>query len=159
MINSNIRILQVNLNRSSPATESALQIAIELKVDLLVVQEPWLIQNQDQDQDQDYSNTRSTTHPSFLQILPVDKSHRPRTLVYVSRTFRPLVSLAATLPRDPDLLVLDIIEGKSKIQLLNIYYEDSQSHNNNLRTLEQVLYSHVITPNSLILGDFNTHHP
>ena len=53
MISSNIRILQVNLNRSSLATESALQIAIELKVDLLVVQEPWLIWNQDQD----YTNT------------------------------------------------------------------------------------------------------
>jgi hypothetical protein len=40
MISSSIRVLQVNLNRSAPATESALQIAIELKIDLIIVQEP-----------------------------------------------------------------------------------------------------------------------
>ena len=123
MISSNIRILQVNLNRSSIATESALQIAIELKVDLLVVQEPWLIWNQDQD----YTNTRSISHSSFTQILLANRRHRPHTLVYVSSTFCPLVSQAATLPIDPDLLVIDIIKGKSKIQLLNVYNKESQS--------------------------------
>ena len=40
MISSNIRVLQVNLNRSAPATESALQLAIELNIDLVIVQEP-----------------------------------------------------------------------------------------------------------------------
>ena len=39
MINSSIKILQVNVNRSSAATESALQLAVELKIDLLVIQE------------------------------------------------------------------------------------------------------------------------
>jgi hypothetical protein len=37
MIYSNIRILQVNLNRSQAATENTLQIAIELKIDIIVV--------------------------------------------------------------------------------------------------------------------------
>jgi hypothetical protein len=37
MNSSNIRVLQVNLNRSAAATESALQIAIELQIDLLVI--------------------------------------------------------------------------------------------------------------------------
>jgi translation initiation factor IF-3 len=40
MISSNIRILQINLNQSQIATESALQLAIEAKVDLVLVQEP-----------------------------------------------------------------------------------------------------------------------
>ena len=43
MISSSLRVLQVNLNTSAVATESALQVAIELKIDLLVVQEPWVI--------------------------------------------------------------------------------------------------------------------
>jgi hypothetical protein len=43
MNSSNIRVLQVNLNRSAAATESALQIAIKLQIDLLVIQEPWVI--------------------------------------------------------------------------------------------------------------------
>ena len=38
MIGSSLKILQVNLNRSSEATESALQIAVEQKVDLIIVQ-------------------------------------------------------------------------------------------------------------------------
>lgn len=39
-ISSSIKILQVNLNRSAQATESALQTAVELQIDLIVVQEP-----------------------------------------------------------------------------------------------------------------------
>jgi hypothetical protein len=41
--NNNLRILQVNLNKSAHATESALQTAVDLAIDLLVVQEPWLV--------------------------------------------------------------------------------------------------------------------
>jgi hypothetical protein len=37
MISTNTRILQVNLNRSTFATESALQLATELKVDILLI--------------------------------------------------------------------------------------------------------------------------
>lgn len=37
------KVLQVNLNRSTYATESALQLAVELNIDLVVVQEPWII--------------------------------------------------------------------------------------------------------------------
>ena len=43
MISSNIKVLQVNLNRSALAIESALQVAIELRADLVVVQEPYII--------------------------------------------------------------------------------------------------------------------
>jgi hypothetical protein len=37
MISTNTRILQVNLNRSASATESVLQLATELKVDILLI--------------------------------------------------------------------------------------------------------------------------
>src|ERR1700722_17550890 len=133
MISSSIRVLQVNLNRSDTATESALQVAIELKIDLVVVQEPWLIPNQE-----DYTTTRSILHSAFYQILPTDRSLRPRTLVYVARTFSPIVNIAANSPKDSDLLVLDIIEGNSRIQLLNVYNEQSQTRTG-LRTLERSL--------------------
>ena len=42
MISTSLRILQINLNRSLPATESALQMAIKRKVDVILVQEPWI---------------------------------------------------------------------------------------------------------------------
>ena len=39
-INSSIKILQVNLNRNSIVIKSILQVVIELRVDLILVQEP-----------------------------------------------------------------------------------------------------------------------
>jgi hypothetical protein len=76
----------------------------------------------------------------------------------VSRAFRPLVNLATSSPKDPDLLVLDIIEGNAKLQLLNIYNEEDQAGSNS-RTLERCLFRHPLQPNTILLGDFNTHHP
>jgi ribonuclease HI len=156
MISSSLKILQVNLNRNSTATESALQIAIELKVDLIIVQEPWVVLS-DQEHD-NYNNTRSTLHPSFLQILPADLTYRPRTLVYVSKQFCPTVNIANDSPQDSDLLVIDIIEGNGKIQLLNVYNEASQNETIHQKTLERVLYARTLFPSSILLGDFNTHH-
>ena len=61
MISTTFKVLQVNLNRSQIATESTLQLAIEAKVDIVVVQEPWLYKGQ---QDS-YKDVFSTQHPSF----------------------------------------------------------------------------------------------
>ena len=154
MISSSIRVLQVNLNRSPQATESALQTAVELKVDLIIIQEPWIIFNKDQ---LDFRNTKSILHSAYMQILPADLTLRPRTLVYVARTFQPTVNLAKESPLDPDLLVIDIIEGNQKIQLLNVYNELDQGESNT-RTLERVLYDYILVPSSILLGDFNIHH-
>jgi len=157
MISSSLKILQVNLNRSAPATESALQLATELKIDLLVVQEPWITpKNQGQT---DYLNARSILHPSFTQILPADLCHRPRTLVYVATRCKLIVTIANSSPKDPDLIVIDIIEGKSKTQLLNIYNESDQA-GTGLNTLQRCLYNRqALHPSTILVGDFNTHHP
>jgi hypothetical protein len=156
MISSSIKILQVNLNRSQAATESALQVAIEASVDLILVQEPWIYRQEGQ---ATYESSSSTKHPSFTQILPRDLSLRPRTLVYVSRTFKPLVSLASSSPNDPDCLAITIVEGSSKILILNVYNEVSQLREEG-RTLERVVYDKIHLPrDAIVLGDFNTHHP
>jgi ribonuclease HI len=149
MIGYPTKILQVNLNRSQQATESALQLALELKVDLLLVQEPWILQD---------STTRSINHPSFTQLLPNFGEWRPRTLAYISRGYKPLVSLSPSSPQDPDLLVIDIKTKSSKFQVLNIYNEEDQAKEGP-KTLERCLFLREIEPNSILLGDFNTHHP
>lgn len=99
MISSSIKVLQVNLNKSQAATESALQAAIETKVDLILVQEPWLYNQGVVSFEESYS----INHPSFTQLLPRNRILRPRTLVYVSRSFKPLVSLATSSLDDPDI--------------------------------------------------------
>ena len=156
MISSNTKVLQVNLNKSAAATESALQLAIELKVDIIVVQEPWLVQLADNELD--YSTTRSIAHSAFLQILPADLSFRPRTLVYVAKSYRPIATIASTSPRDSDMLAVDIEEGTSKLQLLNIYNESDQARLGP-KTLERCLYSRTLQPSTILLSDFNTHYP
>ena len=60
-LSSNIKILQVNLNHNSIATKFTLQVAIELRVDLVLIQEPWVTK----EPELDYSIARSTLHPSF----------------------------------------------------------------------------------------------
>ena len=60
---NNLRILQINLNKSVQATESALQVAVELAIDLVIVQEPWLCLIQQTPPD--FSDTRSVNYPSF----------------------------------------------------------------------------------------------
>ena len=154
MISTTLKILQVNVNRSAPATESALQLAIEAKVDLIAVQEPWFFNTPP-------PNTElavSTQHPAFIQILPRCTALRARTLVYVLRGIRPLVSLASNSPDDPDIQIIDIVEGQSKVQLINIYNEADQRHQGP-QTLPRCLYPLQIHPRTVILGDFNTHHP
>ena len=85
MLGHPLRIIQVNLNKSSPATEATLQAAVEMAVDLLVVQEPWLTLTNN-----DFTLTRSINHPSFYQLFPplVSRSTRPRVMIYVSKQLK-----------------------------------------------------------------------
>ena len=149
---SSLRVLQANLNRSSPATESVLQVAVELGVGLVVVQEPWVFAP-----DQDYTRARSVLHPSFIQLMPLGP-YRPRTLVYIARELSSRVTLNPTTLHDPDLLVVDVLVGKSKTQLVNVYNEADQS-GLGPSTLSRCLYDRQLAPRSIVLGDFNTHHP
>jgi hypothetical protein len=102
MISSSIRILQVNLNRSQPATESALQLALESNVDLVLVQEPWLARKEQEDS---YEQVQSTQHPSFIQLFLWNRVIRPRTLTYISKSSQ--IQFQATLAtcslNDPDI--------------------------------------------------------
>lgn len=124
MISSSLKILQVNLNKSAPATESALQIAIEQQADLIFVQEPWLTPR---GLATDFTNTRSIAHSGYTQILPKDLTHRPRTLIYAARALAPQLSLDLDIEQDSDFQALNITEGTAKIQILHIYNESDQS--------------------------------
>ncbi|PQE20161.1 reverse transcriptase protein [Rutstroemia sp. NJR-2017a BBW] len=109
MINTNTRILQVNLNQNLTITESALQLATELKIDLILVQEPWII-----NKNLDYSNSRSISYTSFNQILLVTLGFRSRILAYISKTYIPSVTLASS-NIDLDLLVLLVAEESNTL--------------------------------------------
>lgn len=155
MLYDDIRILQINLNKSPQATESALQLALEFNIDLIFIQEPWILTNPEKD----YSSTRSIAHSSFSQLLPNHPSNlRPRTLTYIAKGFKPLVTLALNSPKDPDIQIIDITEGNHSIQIINIYNEADQAKEKG-HTIDRCLFSSLLTHHSILLGDFNSHHP
>jgi hypothetical protein len=135
MIESNLKVLQINANRSSPATEGALEYARDLGIDLIAVQEPWIVTS---DSGDDYRRARSITHPSYNQIVPnpTSPSTRPRTLLYYRRDLG--LELVQSDLGDSDLQSVDIIDRGSRLTLLNIYNERDENNN---WTTDRTLYN------------------
>ena len=143
------KILQINVNRNAGTTEHVLQLAIELNISILAIQEPWVISSDD-------NNYRSINHSSFTQILPNYGAFRPRTLFYVLRTFR--ANLASISPQDPDCVTIELIDYN--IQLINIYNAIHPNIINSVATIQRDnLLPSVLATNTILLGDFNAHHP
>jgi len=59
IIDASTKILQVNLNSAAHNTKSALQVAIKLDIDIILVQELYVIKEADSDE------IRSISHLSF----------------------------------------------------------------------------------------------
>ncbi len=144
------RVLQINVNRSSSTTENILQLAIELNISILAVQEPWTIQNPNS------SEFRSINHRGFIQVLPNYGTYRPRTLFYISSNIR--ANLAPNSPQDPDCTIIDLVDFN--IQLINVYNAIHPSIPNSIATIQRIgILPNSLEANTVILGDFNTHHP
>ena len=154
---TDMRVLQINLNKNQIATENALQLAVELNINIIAVQEPWLIPRQPLTLD--YTNTRSIQHNGFIQIFPkFPAQHRPRTMVYASRRLQDRIKLANHSPQDPDIQILELKDGSSQIEIINIYNQDDQAGQRG-STINAYLYHHQISSRTILLGDFNLHHP
>ena len=139
------------MNKSRIATESLLQIAVEKAIDIIAVQEPWLVPGED------YLTTRTINHQSYLQLLPElpEPTIRPRVLFYISRSLRASVS-PFTQP-DPDFLAVTVLNHSFNIRIFNIYNQDSPSFPT--KAVERNLLPTPLPKPSLLLGDFNLHHP
>ena len=100
-MSGDLKVLQINVNRSSATTESCLQLAIEKKIDLLLIQEPWIISKE-----LDFIDARSIIHSSFYSFLPKPSGLRPRVLIYSSRFTQLDIAISPKSPRDSDILVI-----------------------------------------------------
>jgi len=148
-----IKTLQINLNRSATATESALNLAIELEISLIAVQEPWVYP----DPDNNYLNTRSVIYQGYIQLLPNHGILRPRTMFYIARSISQFINISEDSPDDPDCLIIDINQG-SKIQIINLYNKDDLN-SQAIKTLNRGLLPNPLYKDSIVLGDLNIHHP
>lgn len=149
----NLRVLQANLNKSMTATESTLQLAIELKANIIAVQEPWLAPTTNDN----YAQARSTTHQAFFQILPTaDPSTRPRVMFYISRTLAAEIYPLESFQKDPDAIAIVVKGDNYQINLINLY---NQTNAEGTKTIPRVLLETQLPPSSVLVLDCNEHHP
>lgn len=122
----NLKILQINANKSPTVTESALQFAIENNIHIIAIQEPWLTGGRYLIGD--WENTRSINHTSFTQQLPSSSNitHRPRTLFYIARDPNLQASPLTDSSGQADFLGLHVKYFNQDFHLLNLYNEDNQ---------------------------------
>ena len=151
----NLRILQANLNHDQIATESALQLAVELSIDLMVVQEPWIVAPGKDD----FTDCRSVNHSSFSQLLPqhVPTNLKPRVMFYVSRFLDAQINPITDTDQDPDMQIVKVQTNNLNFTIYNIYNEGDRQGSSK-RTIERALLPLSLTEPTLVLGDFNLHH-
>ena len=82
---------------------------------------------------------------------------RPRTLFYINKALS-FINIAIESPQDPDCLIIDINNENSKIQVINIYNEKDLNGTGTF-TMDRGLLLNPLYQHSIVLGDFNTHHP
>ena len=149
MCNTPTKVLHINVNRNATTTENVLQVAIELDISILAVQEPWVVTS-------DNITYRSINHPSFTQILPnYVPTIRPRVLFYIVRGLK--ASLAPNTPKDGDCIIIDLYT-EFAIQIINVYNAKELNKPNSIETIQRAIPS-SLNSNTILLGDFNTHDP
>ena len=121
--------------------------------DIILIQEPWLA-----------SDGTPYSHPSFESILPdTTNNERPRTAAYISKSRLDILCSYRSdlLPHlDGDILPLQILAGKEKFTLWNIYNERKKltPDSRPLYTMDRTLNQLQIPQHSILCGDFNAHH-
>ena len=98
---------------------------------------------------------RSIAHSAYQTLLPTcPQDVRPRTLFYTRRTLS--IQLTQLPLGDPDIQVVDLQSSSGeKLRLINVYNEKDSTGK---WTAERSLYDINLTPNSIVVGDFNTRH-
>lgn len=153
-----IKMLQCNLNRSIQATENALQLGVELNIDIIAVQEPWLPSRQGES---NYEDVQSIRHMSYSQIFPCSSDYnlRPRTMFYISRGMEKSTKKDEEHSKDPDLLTVIISGLGYNLSIVNIYNQKNQGFENNSMTIDRIKDNLSLSPYCIVVGDFNEHHP
>lgn len=154
----------MNANKNQSATEAILQVASDQHIEIICIQEPWLIHHKEGD---DWLNTRSTNHPSFQQILSTTKNYRPRTITYVSKTSTLAINPIIGIPHHPDIQAFHVKNSVWDFQLYNIYnrtllhpQEEDNTPEFPIRdsSFQNFLENKELHSQTLLLGDFNAHH-
>lgn len=150
ILSSKMTFLQNNVGRNMNCMYTCLQIGFEKKIDFILIQEPWIFEN------------NTVKHSSYYCILPEYQELRSRVAIYSRKQSRFQACLRTDICSNNDILVIDIQDIKNQlqnIQLINIYNEKSLKENNNNWTVQRELLALKPQKYSIVCGDFNAHNP
>src|ERR1700740_3238808 len=118
-LHSRISIMQHNTNRNQNHMHSCLQSALELSIDFVLIQEPWIAF--------DNNNMASTiTHSSYNCILPDSQNIRPRVAIYARKHSNYQFCYRTDLTKDSDIIIINVSGSNIEtFQVINIYNEKS----------------------------------
>ncbi|KAK5989594.1 hypothetical protein PT974_07848 [Cladobotryum mycophilum] len=156
-------IFQHNTHRTDTVHHTALQLALEAKADIIMLQEPYCPRNKET------GNWIALEHTAYNLITPQPGSSpssiksRPRVLSYVRKASQLEFTPRYDLFNDPDILAIEIL-GIEPFLLINLYNEQpqqasQQANQQGLHTIERSLFpiGRLKQP-SILAGDFNLHH-
>ncbi|POS82874.1 hypothetical protein EPUL_005699, partial [Erysiphe pulchra] len=144
-----LRIMEVNVGQSFLPHNIALALANENNIDILLLQEPWIVS--------DLSAQRSISHRTFQSFSPLTTWHsRPRVLTYVRKSaFIKAFQVQADLFRDVIKIFITLNDTKD-LSIWNVYNALVGSDQAGASPL--TLLSSTDKP-YFIGGDFNLRHP
>lgn len=152
----NIRILQINLNKSEKAHLDLLNNTRNERWDLVLIQEPHVMSK--------FLHIR--TPANYRQIFPENRGRDDsmvRSIIWVSKSLETRHWANVDIPGSNDITAIRLMGEYGQITIFNIY--NDCTHANNERDLKNFLRAHtgdfVEDGNHHMIwaGDFNRHHP
>jgi len=141
--------MQHNCARNTANMHTCLEIGLERNIDFILVQEPWIAQD----------NIYTISHTAYHTILSEFCDVRLRVAVFVKKDSIHQFCYRSDLCKDSDIIILDILNSEiPDFQIMNIYNEKSLKENCNDWTLNRILPHIKPQKHSIICGDFNAHH-
>lgn len=156
---STIKIISINVSRSSSAHEIALETATNLDTDVLLIQEPYIFK--------DSSRKITRNHPSFECFSPVDDwSRRPRVLTYTKKAsgllftqIRPDLTPGENRSNGDILFLTVQAPSCPPVTLINVYNAPTGATNPGAGLLSLIsLSDSLLISSTVLIGDLNLHH-
>ena len=151
-----LRLISQNVNKSNHIIHSLVNVSSlwPFSTDIILIQEPWYAQiDIDVTTGKDIYGTPS--HKDWMCILPVHGKEPPDVAIYVPKQRNQWhIQICHDLFTHPSIIALDVITRDNTFLLINVYNPSNNSSLGHIVNFQQPPHS-----KTLIVGDFNLHHP